>query len=59
MHDYCQFHVYKQRMQPTVTSSYFLEDGFACYCKMATLTLTLSADWAYIVASLLVRMNNG
>ena len=28
-------HVYQQRMHTTVTSSCFLEGGFACYCKMA------------------------
>ena len=28
VHGYFQFHVYKQRMQPTVTSRYFLEGGF-------------------------------
>ena len=37
IHGYFQFHVYKQRMQRTVTSSYFLEGRVACYCNMAAL----------------------
>ena len=40
------FDVYKQRLQSTLTSSYFLEGGFACYCKMAARTLILCAHWA-------------
>ena len=46
VHDYFQFRGYKQRMQLTVTAIYFLESGFACYCKMAALTLILCAHWA-------------
>ena len=34
-------------MQPTVTSSYFLDGGFACYCKMAALAFIVCADWAH------------
>ena len=32
-----QFHVYNHRMLPTFTSSYILEGGFGCHCKMADL----------------------
>ena len=53
-------HGYFQFMQPTVTSSYFQEDGFVCYFKMAALSLTLilSANWAYSCLPL-VRMTSG
>ena len=30
-----QFHASKHWMQPKFISSYFLEGGFVCYCKMA------------------------
>ena len=60
VHAYFQLHVYKQRKQPTVTSNYFQEGGFACYCKMAALSLTLilCADWAYNCLPL-VRTHSG
>ena len=47
-------------MQPTVASSYFWEYGFAWFCKMAALSLTLilRADWAYNCPPL-VRMHSG
>ena len=47
---YFPFHVYKQRMQPTVTSSYFLE--------VDLLAIILCADWAYSCLPL-VRTNSG
>ena len=46
VHGYFQFHVYRHRMQPTFTASYFLEGGFACYCKMAALTIIVCAHWS-------------
>ena len=46
VHSYFQFHVFKQRMQPTVTSSYFPGGGLSCYRKKAALTLILRAHWA-------------
>ena len=58
VHAYFQFFVYKQTTQPTFTSSYFLESGFACGCKMADLALILCADWAYSCLPL-VRTNSG
>ena len=46
VHGYFQCHGFTQRLQPTVTSNYFLEGGFACCCKMADLTLILCAHRA-------------
>ena len=50
VHDYFQCQVYKDRMQPTVTSSYFLE--------VDLLAVTLCADWTYTCLPL-ARTNSG
>ena len=43
---YFQFHVDKHRMQSTFTASYLVKGGFACYCKMSALALTVCAKWS-------------
>ena len=52
VHGYFQLHLYEQRMQPAVTSSYSLEGGFAYYCKMFAVTLILCANWALYLSPL-------